>query len=156
MRTRWCLMLLWITFIGGCATTSHNPPPSLGSVDRPISHAQEKIQRVVENGKIVYSLGASAKSEIAGAIVTDSTGALSDLKTARNELTVKTSQIEELQVDRDKWLDKYRVSDKALWKRNRIIIGLGIGLAASIFWIFKGPLLAGAGFVIRKLGGVPW
>jgi hypothetical protein len=156
MRQRWCLTMMVAALIGGCATKSYNPPPSLGSVDRPISHAQEKIQRVLENGKEVYSYGTSAKSKIASAIVTDSTGALSDLQAARHELTVKANEVEELQIQAEKWHQKYKESDKALWKRNRIIAGLAVASGGLLFWIFKGPILGAIGFIARKLGGVPW
>lgn len=118
-----------------------------------VGAAQTKVQKI-------YNEGALPKSPLAAAAIKDLNGAkeeikhlnigiailqdvakkaLEDKETAELDLATEkeTRRKYEAQVD-----EKDKVQNKAIWDRNRTILGLGLALTGSVVWIFRKPIMA--------------
>lgn len=126
--------------------------PGFGVISQPISKAKDAAVRAGQNSKIIFNDGALPKSELSKSVVDDLTAVITHLNTAQSEVNKKEVEIEKLTkatndlvVKSNKLVMEGERANKAIWRRNFIILGLGL-------WALKTPLLFVAKWVMKLFG----
>lgn len=138
-------VLLAAILLSGCGTTNRSMviAPDLGGISSDVSKAEKGIGHAIETAGHVVKYGAMKDDPAVKAMVVTLQESKKNLADA--QATIKTRQVEigaltdstNKMADRLNYLEpKYALANKAIWKRNWIIVGMVILIAGYGFLRF--------------------